>query len=72
LMEKPVGSNSMEILLSRVSCLMEIRFLTKGGERRTLRRSKGVEDVGMAALVVCVTGSRTPFPTMMEVGAERG
>jgi hypothetical protein len=65
LIEKPTGSNSMETLLSRVSCRMEIRFLMSGGETRTLRRCKGDEAVGTKVLAVYVTGSLAPFPTMM-------
>jgi hypothetical protein len=65
LIEKPTWSNSMEILLSRVSCRTDIRFLMSGGETRMLRRCKGDEAVGTKVLDACVTGSLAPFPTVM-------
>jgi hypothetical protein len=71
-MENPCGSNSTDTFLSRVSFLTEMRFLTRGGERRTLTSRSGADDVGMSARAVYVTGSRAPFPTVMEAGRERG
>jgi hypothetical protein len=46
---KPTGSNSMETSLSRVSCLTEIRFVTREGVTSTLFRWRGLEDVGILA-----------------------